>query len=189
MIKFIKHFILNPIEVGSVIPSSRSLAKVITETADLSHKRCVVEFGPGTGVFTCEITKRVPADAVSFAIEINEDFVKEIHRKCPEALVYHASAQTVQKILSDYNVKKCDCIISSLPWTGFSESLQSELMDISFDILNPGGIFLTFEYVYNQFLPGGRRYDKILKNRFSSVKKTKVVWKNFPPAFVYSCEK
>jgi phosphatidylethanolamine/phosphatidyl-N-methylethanolamine N-methyltransferase len=36
-------------------------------------------------------------------------------------------------------------------------------------------------------LPAGGRFFKLLKKNFSEVKKSPVVWKNVPPAFVYRC--
>ena len=51
-LKFLKEFIANPGDVGSVTPSSKQLALVVVNTARVPEAKVVVEFGPGTGAIT-----------------------------------------------------------------------------------------------------------------------------------------
>jgi phospholipid N-methyltransferase len=39
------------------------------------------------------------------------------------------------------------------------------------------------------WMPGGRRFRRLLEANFSRVIATEIVWRNLPPAFVYRCEK
>jgi hypothetical protein len=52
-----------------------------------------------------------------------------------------------------------------------------------------GGAFATFAYLQGTFLPAGRSFKKRLTKYFSKVVKSKVIWRNLPPAFVYRCWK
>lgn len=52
---FLKEFIKNPIKTGAIAPSSKYLSKLITDTANLENKKCVVEFWSWNGVFTKKI--------------------------------------------------------------------------------------------------------------------------------------
>ena len=49
---FFRNFIKNPSAVGSLIPSSQALAKLMTTTANVAQADVIVEFGAGTGVFS-----------------------------------------------------------------------------------------------------------------------------------------
>jgi len=187
--QFLRQFLRNPTKTGAIAPSSAALAELITTSADLPQASVVIEFGPGTGVFTEKIMAQLPKNALFFAMEVNPDFVAATQARCPEALIYHDSATHARTYLEKLGHSQCDCIISGLPWASFSEQLQDDLLDSINDILRPGGRFLTFAYLQGLLLPSGLRFRKKLKNRFSRVRTTRVVWANLPPALVYCVER
>lgn len=189
MRKFIKQFIKQPGKTGAIAASSRHLVKLMMDTADIESAKAVVELGPGTGVFTQEILKRLRKDAIFFALELNQEFVTETRRRCPHAIVYHDSAAHIGKYLRQHGTDKCDCIISSLPWSAFDRKLQAELLTAAVDSLAPGGEFLTYAYVTGFWLPAGRSFYRLLHHYFRHVRKTPFVWRNLPPAFIYHCRK
>lgn len=187
---FLKEFFENPIKTGAIVPSSRGLRELITDTANLANKKCVVEFGSGDGVFTEKILQKINPDCIFFSIEINAKFVKETKRRFPNAIVYHDSAENIKKYLAKHKKNKsCDCIISGLPWAAFEKKLQNKLLDVAYDSLEKGGSFLTFSYIQGILLPNGNNFKRLLESKFRTVKKTKIVWWNLPPAFVYHCKK
>ena len=189
LIQFLKQFVLHTTKTGAITPSSDGLADLITDTAGLHSASVVIEFGTGTGVFTEKILQKIPVETRYFALEVNPDFVKATRKRCPEAIVYQDSAANAKKYLDELGINECDCIICGLPWAAFSEELQNELLDTIIDILRPGGKFLTFAYLQGLLLPAGMRFKKKLSVRFNKVTKTRTVWLNFPPAFVYCAEK
>ena len=189
MSNYIKQFLLNPKEIGAIKESSEGLAELITCMADLSNATNVVELGPGTSVFTRKILQKIPSTSNFFALETNPFFVSQTKKNCPEATVYHDSASKLQEYLRKHNMDSCDCIISGLPWAAFDEESQKEFLDSITNSLRPGGEFLSFSYLHSIFLPSARRFRSMLNEIFSFVKRTKVVWKNVPPAFVYYCIK
>ncbi len=189
LIQFLKQFILLPTKTGAIAPSSEDLADLITDAADLSNISTVIEFGSGTGVFTEKILQKIPENAKFFALETNSDFVEATRNRCPEALVHHDSAANAKKYLNDFGTNDCDCIICGLPWASFGEDLQNELLDTIIDVLKPGGRFLTFAYLQGLLLPAGMKFKKKLTTRFKKVSKTRTVWLNLPPAFVYCAKK
>ena len=188
LIQFLKQFVLHTAKTGAVAPSSEGLADLITETAGLHSASAVIEFGAGTGIFTEKILQKISDETRFFALEINPDFVKATRKRCPEAVVYQDSAANAKKYLGELGINECDCIICGLPWAAFSEELQNELLDTIIDVLKPGGKFLTFAYLQGLLLPAGMRFKKKLSTRFNSVTKTRTIWLNFPPAFVYCAE-
>jgi phospholipid N-methyltransferase len=124
---YLKEFIRNPIKTGAIAPSSASLAKLITKTANLEKTKSVVELGTGNGVFTEKILSKISPDCNFSSIEINANFVEKTRKRCPEAKVYHDSAENLKKYLANYNNQKCDCIISGLPWAAFDKLSQNRL--------------------------------------------------------------
>jgi phosphatidylethanolamine/phosphatidyl-N-methylethanolamine N-methyltransferase len=188
-IKFLTQFLIHPTKIGAIAPSNDKLCDLITEMAELSTISSVIEFGPGTGVITERILNKISKDTTFFAMEINETLVEATKKRCPDATVYLSSACDAKKYLEIHGEKGCDRIISSLPWSTFNEDLQNDLMETIMDVLNPGGKFLTYAYVPGLVFPPAIRFRKKLNEKFDKVSRSKIVWSNFPPAFVYYAEK
>ncbi|MDD5090556.1 MAG: methyltransferase domain-containing protein [Candidatus Wallbacteria bacterium] len=170
-------------------PSSPELADLISSAAEKAFARSVVEFGTGTGVFTRRIKDRLKPGTEFFTLEVNPDFCEQTRRLCPDVVVYNDSACNVRKYLEQHSLEHCDVIISGLPWAAFDSELQECLMRATIDALKPGGRFLTFAYLQGTILPSGIRFRNLLHSHFSRVRRTRIVWKNIPPAFVYYCRK
>lgn len=61
--------------------------------------------------------------------------------------------------------------------------------DTIIDVLKPGGKFLSFAYLQGLLLPAGMRFKRKLYARFNNVTKTRTIWLNIPPGFVYCAKK
>lgn len=175
---------------GAVGPSSRWLAEEVTERAELRDANIVVEFGPGTGVFTEVIAGKMKPGAYLLGVEVNPEFVAATRRRCPGVKVVEGSAGDTAQFLAEDGHDHCDVIVSGLPWTVFPESLQDTILDAAYDVLRPGGRFVTFAYTISPLFPSGRRFFKgKLPAKFENVRRSKAIWKNIPPAHVYICDK
>ncbi|NND99262.1 MAG: methyltransferase domain-containing protein [Pirellulaceae bacterium] len=184
---FFKTFLRHPTQVGAIAPSSPGLVKTMVDWFDWDQARSVVEFGPGTGVFTEAISKRVHPDATFFAIERSAQMAAVARARCPQVRIYEDSVTNIAELCRRESVEQVDAIICGLPWASFSDSLQSEIMETMLEKLRPGGQFATFAYWQGVILPAGRRFSKRLRSTFSSVQRSETVWRNLPPAFVYRC--
>lgn len=189
MLNFVKQFVTAPRATGALAASSKDLANRVTDLAQLGTAKTIVEFGSGTGVFTEQILREIPEDSHFFALEINPFFAEQTRQRCPQANVYTDSALNVRQYLDQHGVDSCDRVISSLPWSVFDEKMQNELLQTIWDVLRPGGSFITFAYISGQLLPAGRRYQRLLPTKFQTVARSKIVWNNLPPACVYTCTK
>ncbi len=187
--RFLKEFLRHPAATWAIAESSRELAELITDTADLSHASVVVEFGSGTGVFTERILEKISRDTTAIALDINPAFVEATRRRCPSALVFHDSAINTAHYLHSAGVDQCDRIICGLPWACLGQTVQDQLLDTVMEVLTPGGKFLTFAYLHGLLLPSGRRFRECLSSRFGKITETRIVWNNLPPAFVYCAER
>lgn len=187
--RFLREFFSYPVATGAVAPSSQRLAARMTENMGLSAAAAVVELGPGTGSFTRAILEQIAPEALFLAVELNPRFAAELQLKFPRARIINDSGERLTLHLAAHGRISADCILSSLPWAGFSEDLQDRLMKAVVDALRPGGRFSTFAYVHAAWLPPARRFRRVLGRHFSKIETTPAVWRNLPPAFVYRCLK
>lgn len=186
---FLKNFLRHPTQVGAVAPSSQGLVETMLEDFDWESVRNVLEFGPGTGVFTEGIMKRLHADARFVAIEMSPELAAITRQRCPSANVVEDSVVNVVDICRDASIDQVDAIVCGLPWASFGDQLQADIMDAMLQVLSPEARFATFAYWQGVVLPAGRRFSRRLRSTFSTVRRSPTVWRNVPPAFVYRCQR
>ncbi len=179
---FIKQFFKNRKMVGSVRPSSRYLMDKMLENINFNESKVIIELGPGTGVFTYEILKRMSPDAILLVFELNQRFIRILKKtiKDKRAIFIYDSAEKMEEYLIKNNLQKADVIVSSLPLYNFPQELREAIINNSFDILNNSGKYIQFQYT--------KQAKKMLEAKFESVSITFTPL-NFPPAFIYTCDK
>ena len=179
---FITQFLKESKMVGSVRPSSRFLMEKMLQNIDFENSKIIVELGPGTGVFTYEILKKMAPDAVLLIFELNQRFIRILKRniKDKRAIFVYDSAEKLEEYLEKHNLKNADVIVSSLPLFNFPQELRETIINNSYKTLKNSGKYIQFQY--------STQAKKMLESTFDSVDITFTPL-NFPPAFVYTCEK
>lgn len=188
-LRFLGALMRSPSTVGAIWPSSPALAEEMVRSADLGSARCLLELGPGTGVFTKKIAATLPQGARFAAIERDTSLARQVADRFPQVHVIAGCATEISRHLREASLPSPDAILSGLPWAAFPETLQTRILGEIHHALTPGGTFATFAYYGPHRLKAGRRFSNNLKNVFSSVEKSRVVLANFPPAFVYRCKR
>lgn len=178
---------MRPAATGAIAPSSLYLARTMVEGLQLNAAEAVLEYGPGTGVFTELILRELKPGAKFAAIELNPEFSKAFRARYPRTQLFQDTVANVRSICDRAGMQSVDCIVCGLPWATFSESLQATCLDEMMRVLRPGGRFVTFAYVHGLALPSARKFARLLPKYFTRVAKSPVVWLNMPPAFVYRC--
>ena len=186
---FLKNFLRNPGQVGAIAPSSHRLVRMMVDWFDWDQIRNVVEFGPGTGVFTQAISERLHPESTFFAVEKSAEMAELTRKRCPDVTVYNDSVTNISQLCQQESIGKIDAVICGLPWASFPESLQTEIIESMLGVLAPEAQFATFAYWQRVVLPAGARFNRRLQNTFASVERSPSVWLNLPPAFVYRCTK
>jgi len=159
------------------------------EGLELQNAQAVIEYGPGTGALTQHVLERLSKDAKFAAIEVNSEFAEEFRKRFPGVPLFVDSVANVRAICDGAGITMADCIVSGLPWAVFPQNLQVAILDEMMKVLKPGGTFVTFAYVHGLTLPPGKRFAALLREYFTTVSKSPVVWRNVPPAFVYRCRR
>lgn len=179
---FIKQFWKEKKMVGAMAPSSRFLAQKMLENIDFSEARVIIELGPGTGVFTDKILKKMRDDAKLLVFELNDNFCNSLKHRItdPRAIIIHDSAEKIEKYLIENQLDKADVVISSLPLANFPSELRNAILHASHKSLTPIGKYIQFQYS----LQSKKHIKKVFPQM--SINFTPL---NFPPAFVYTCKK
>jgi Phospholipid N-methyltransferase len=180
--KFIKQYIKNPKIVGAVAPSSEKLADKMLEDIDFSNVACIVEYGPGTGVFTKKILNKKKGSTIFIAIEYNTEFYKILKEKFKDQknfILINDSAENLKKYLDKYNISNVDYIVSGLPFASLPDGMSKRILSFTKEILKGRGEFITFQYTLFKM--------KLFKIYFGKIKSKKVLL-NLPPAYVLKCK-
>jgi phospholipid N-methyltransferase len=183
-LRFLEAFLRNPFAVGSLWPSSRSLARAIVDSCEFQPDDIVVELGPGTGAFTGLLLQRLSNRGRLIAMEISETNIDVLRRRFPRCRTIHDSAENLPRHLSG---KKAECIISGLAWANMLPVVQDRIFDGIFKSLAPGGEFVAFAYAHAYWMPTSARFRRQLIQNFQHVETSPIIWRNLPPAFVFRC--
>lgn len=185
--EFLGAFMRQPFVTASLTPSSSHLAESMIAGMHLERARTVVELGPGTGAFTRVIERELSRSARLVCMEINPDFARSIAARFPRAQVVNDSAANLERYLPDGI--EIDYVVSGLPWVLLAPDEQRRLLEPVARRMRRGGAFATFGYSHGFWLPAGQRFRALLREHFRCVEVSRPVWRNFPPAFVYRCER
>lgn len=178
---FLREFLLSPLRTASVTPSSPSLAEQMIAALPAGGDPVVAELGPGTGVFTEAIQRRLAGRGRHVAIEMNPEMVAFVSRRCPGVEVIRGAAADLPDILAAQGIHGVDHVVSGLPWSAFTGSL----IDTIAGSLAPDGVYTQFTYAWTRWAPPAHRQLAQLRHAFGEVLITRTVWRNLPPAFVY----
>ena len=183
------NFLKNPRQIGACCPSSAALCNEITSSIGIERASMVVELGPGTGVITETICKKIKSDACFAAVELDENMAENIEHKFSNITVFRGCASELDNMLHSRKLQQAQIVISGLPFAIFPDELQDKILHGIVRSLAPGGTFATFAYLQGVILPAGIRFRRKLASLFPQVTTSQIVWKNMPPAFVYRCRK
>lgn len=188
-IQFLRQFVQRPASIGALSPSSRALADLLVEEASIRDASTVIEFGPGTGAITEAISDELSSDADFLAIEKNPVFCTLLRERFPQWTIIEDSATNAGEHLRNAGLAKCDAVVCGLPLASFNDHLQNEIIGEAHRVLREGGTFVAFSYIHSPYFPQGGKVRGTVLKRFQDVEKSRVVWNNFPPAFVYTAHK
>ena len=179
---FFMEYIKHPMVIGAVAPSSRFLAKKMVKKVDFQKARCIVEYGPGTGIFTKEVVKRKHRDCIFLIIEQNEEFSKRLqdtYKNEEHVFVVHGDAAQVEEYLKQLGQTQVDYVLSGLPFTSLPQEVSKRIFEATQRILGDSGKFITFQYTLVK---------KRLFQKWFQIETTLFEMCNLPPAFVLVME-
>lgn len=176
---FLKSFMLNPMKIGSITPSSSYLTRDLLASLPWDTMHTIVELGAGTGVFTKYIIKHKQQDSAFLIIEQDTQMRSALMRQFPNEL-FGSQAENLPYLMQQYNLPKADCIISGLPFAIFEKKDRLKILTGIQTTLSNDGVFAAFQYspqMYRTF----QHLFHVVRIGFTPL--------NLPPAFTYLCYK
>jgi phospholipid N-methyltransferase len=177
-----RQILRNPRDLGTVAPSSQFLAKCLVEAADLAVDQRIVEVGAGTGPLTKWIRPKISPESF-IALEPNGEMSATLRREFPDIQVFEEKVQRLEQICQDLGWDHVDKVLSSLPWSLFSEESQEEALRAIASSLNPQGRMLTLVYSHAQYFPSSAKLEQRFHKYFHHVYRTRTTWRNLPPGY------
>ncbi|MCQ6563397.1 class I SAM-dependent methyltransferase [Paenibacillus mendelii] len=176
---FLRKFLDQPKQVGSVLPSSGFLARSMIGAVPWHEVRSVAELGAGPGAITRYLMKAMNDGTHAFLFEkdpVMLAMLKQSYGGC----ICSANAEQLRRVIQQLGVSELDAVVSGLPFYNFSQPIRDQLLHQIECALKPGGRFVAFQY--------SLQMRKQLARRFV-IEQVRVVPLNFPPAVVYVCGK
>jgi phosphatidylethanolamine/phosphatidyl-N-methylethanolamine N-methyltransferase len=177
---FLKQFLSRPAHIGSIVPSSKRLARLMVKTLDAGAGEKVVELGPGTGVFTAELLRQGVLPKNLILVEYNADFAGYLRSRFPEVMVIEGDAGQLPKLLEGLGLGKVSRVISGIPMRSLSQTMRDVITKAIADALNKDGVLVQFTYApVGPMARGPAQAGSLIGRR------TGAVLSNIPPAFVW----
>ena len=164
----------------------------------LDQAHTVVEFGPGTGPMTRDLLAAMPEDSRLFAFEISPRFAEYLREFIddPRLILVEDSAENLGRHLRSHGVDKVDAVVSSLGLTIMPEPVRAKIFEALMGYIHDDTVVTQFQYLHGLVFRSRleieqlRRFNSehFLRRHFQSVT-SDLVWRNLPPAVVYTCKR
>jgi len=146
-VAFFKEFLKHPLQIGSVIPSSRFLERRVLEAAGVASATTVVELGSGTGGTTQAILEAMKPSAKLLSIEINPNFHNMVRKIEDERLIAHlGSACELKDILAMYGLGAPEAVISGIPFSTMPHQIGCQVIEAVSTMLASNGCFVAYQF-------------------------------------------
>jgi phospholipid N-methyltransferase len=145
---FFKRFLKRPLQIASIIPSSKALVERVASKIDFARARVIAEYGPGEGAHSRELALRMRPDAQLLLFELDPAFSRDLKRQFahdPRVHVINANAGTIGCELARRCIAECDYILSGIPFSILDLEKKRDLLRQTHDALTPGGAFIIYQ--------------------------------------------
>lgn len=145
---FFKRFLQRPFQIASIVPSSKAMVERVASKIDFSRAKVIAEYGPGEGVHSREIARRLRPDGTLLLFEIDETFARDLERQfARDARVHviHGDAARLGAVLRDLGIAQCDYIVSGIPFSILEREAKRDLLRQTHAALVPGGAFIIYQ--------------------------------------------
>lgn len=173
---FFKRWLANPLQMGSVIPSSPTLCNRIASLVNRDRDEVVLELGAGTGVVSrALLAAGVPADRL-VVVEIVPEMAGHLREALPGVNVICGDAFELARDLPERLHRRVGTAICGIPLVLLPLPQQQRFVD-AVEAVAPGKGFLLYTYCITSPLPYGKLGLSARREAWTPL--------NFPPASVW----
>lgn len=173
---FFRRWLRNPLQMGSVIPSSRALCRRIAAAVERGPDEYVLELGAGTGVISrALLASGVPANRL-IVVEIVPEMARFLSESLPGVKVICGDAFDLKRALPAQVQGRIGTAICGIPLVLLPLERQAAFRD-AVEAVAPGRGFLLYTYCATSPLP----YRKL----GMTARRLAFTVANFPPASVW----
>jgi phosphatidylethanolamine/phosphatidyl-N-methylethanolamine N-methyltransferase len=171
---FLKRWARNPLQMGSVVPSSPALGRRIARLSRWDNGACVVELGAGTGAVSRELLRvGLPPERL-VVVEIVPEMAEHLRESLPGVRVITGDAFALPRLLPAG--MKVGTVICGIPLVLLPLERQRAFV-AAVEAVAPGLGFLLYTYCVTSPLPWKRL-------GLSAKREAWTPW-NLPPASVW----
>jgi phosphatidylethanolamine/phosphatidyl-N-methylethanolamine N-methyltransferase len=173
---FFRRWMANPLQMGSIVPSSPALCKRIAAQTKAAEGEIVVELGAGTGVISRALIDSGLAPERLYVVEIVPDMAEHLRRALPGVHVVQGDARRLPNLIPQDLHGRIGTVVVGIPLVLLPVPEQRRFID-AIEAVAPGLGFILYSYCITSPLPY-RKHGLIPRRE---------AWTplNFPPASVW----
>lgn len=173
---FFRRWLANPLQMGSVIPSSAALCQRIVRHTRRAADEAVLELGAGTGVVSRSLLEAgVPPERL-IVVEIVPEMAEHLRRALPGVLVIECDARMLPSVLPRHWHGRIGSVVCGIPLVLLPLAEQQRFI-AAIDAVAPGQGFLHYSYCVTSPLPWRKHALTARREAWTPL--------NFPPASVW----
>jgi phospholipid N-methyltransferase len=178
---FLKRFFSKPLQVASIVPSSKTLIRRVTAKMDFGGPRVIAEYGPGEGCHTREIVRRMNPESRLLLFELDTDLCAHLRRQFaddPRVSVHNADCARLPEVLTEQGLQHCDYVVSGIPFSILDKSKKREILANTHAVLKPEphAAFIIYQVTNELRTRGHCDHFAIAESEYCLI--------NLPPMFV-----
>lgn len=149
---FLRRWAANPLQMGSVVPSSPALCQRVAAHVRLGPGEWVIELGAGTGVVSRALLARGVAPGRLTVVEIVPDMARHLRASLPGVEVVQGDARELPSLLPAARRGYIGTVICGVPLVLLPLAGQRRFID-AMQAVAPGRGFLHYSYCVTSPLP------------------------------------
>jgi phosphatidylethanolamine/phosphatidyl-N-methylethanolamine N-methyltransferase len=173
---FFRRWLANPLQMGSIIPSSPALCARIVRHTRRAPDEYVLELGAGTGVISAALLAGgVPPERLC-VVEIVPDMASHLRSVLPGVTVIEGDARNLHRLMPADWHGRIGTVVCGIPLVLLPQPMQASFID-AIESVAPGRGILHYSYCATSPLPA----------RAHGLSAKREAWTplNFPPASVW----
>ena len=173
---FLRRWMANPLQMGSIVPSSPALCRRVVAQVRRSPDEWVIELGAGTGVISRALLESgIPAERIT-VVEIVPDMARHLADTLPGVTVIQGDARALRDLLPRNRHGRIGTVVCGIPLVLLPVVEQRRFID-AIHAVAPGRGFLHYSYCATSPLPAAKHALVARREAWTPL--------NFPPASVW----